>query len=416
MTSTTVRAGFIPLLDAAPLIVAARMGFAEAEGVALELMREMSWATLRDRLAVRHLDAAHLLAPMPIAANLGLGPMPIELIAPISLGFAGNTITVSRALWSELQPFQPPADFDPRAAAISIARLVEQRRSEGRPPLCFAIVHPYSVHHYMLAYWIAAAGLDPGRDVDLVVVPPPLMADALAAGHIDGFCVGEPWGSVAADRGAGIILTTSADIWRACPDKVLGVRADWAATNAPVLASLIRAVYKAAVWCDDQANRGKLAALLARVDLLDRPEHDILPGLSRTLTGPGGTTTIVDGFLTFADRAASFPSRSKALWLYSQMVRWGQVSDAPASRGLARATYRPDLYRAALAPLAVPLPAGDASIEGCLPEAVSVRTPNGPLTLGPDTFFDGRTFDPDDVAGYIAGRGAFSGEVEAGSS
>lgn len=406
MTTTTVHAGFIPLLDAAPLIVAARMGFAEAEGLALELTREMSWASLRDRLAVRHLDAAHLLAPMPIAANLGLGPMPIELIAPISLGFAGNTITVSRALWSELQPFSPPADFDPRGTADAIARLVGQRRSDGCPPLSIAIVHPYSVHHYMLAYWLAAAGLNPSRDIDLVVVPPPLMADALAAGHIDAFCVGEPWGSVAVNRGAGVILTTSADIWRTCPDKVLGVRADWAGANGEQLSSLIRAVYKAAVWCDDQTNRETLAALLARPDLLDRPEHDIMPGLSRNLTGPTGTTIHVDSFLAYAERAASFPSQSKALWIYSQMVRWGQVTYAPPARDVARATYRPDLYRAALAPLAVPLPPSDTSIEGSMTVAMSVQTQNGPLALGPDTFFDGRAFDPDDLAGYLASRGA----------
>lgn len=406
MTTTTVRAGFIPLLDAAPLIVAARLGFAEAEGLSLDLMRETSWATLRDRLAVRHLEAAHLLAPMLIASNLGLGPMPIELIAPISLGFAGNTITVSKDLWDELQPFAPPADFDPKRTAQAIASLAGARRSAGRPPLSFAIVHPYSVHYYILAYWLAAAGVNASRDIELVVVPPPLMADALAAGHIDGFCVGEPWGSVASARGAGAMLTTSANVWRACPDKVLGVRADWGRANPEHLARLVRAVYKAAVWCDDLANRGQLAALLSGHDLLDRPQHDILPGLSGQLSGPGGTIIPVDAFLAYAERAASFPSQSKALWLYAQMVLWGQAHDTPGARGLARHTFRPDLYRAALSTLAVPLPADDAGIEGLLSEVSSQQTKNGPLRLGPDTFFDGRTFDPADIAGYVKSHGA----------
>ena len=367
LTGDSIRAGFIPLLDAAPLIVAAHEGFAEAEGLRLTLARETSWATLRDRLAVGHLDVAHMLAPMVIASNLGLGPLPLPLLAPMALGFGGNTITVSRAIWSDLQAFAPPLDFDAMRAAKAVAALVAQRRRQGRPPLTLAIVHAYSMHHYVLAYWLAAGGLDPRRDVEMVVVPPPLMAAALEAGQIDGFCVGEPWGSVASESGAGCILTTSAHVWQTSPDKVLGVRSAWAQADGERLSRLVRAVYRAALWCDDPANRDRLASLLARPDLLGQPEAVLLPGLERRLVAGGGAATTVEGLLTFAAGASTFPWTSRALWMFAQMARWGQVDDSAARRDIARASFRPDLYRAALTPLGLALPGVDTRIEGALP-------------------------------------------------
>ncbi len=223
-----IRAGFMPLIDAAPLIVAARIGFATAEGIAIDLVRETSWASLRDRIAVRHLDVAHMLAPMPIAANLGLTSLPTRLLAPMALGSGGNTITVAMPLWQELAQHGATADFDARRAADAFAAVVRARKAADRSPLTIAVVHPHSAHHYQLAYWLAAAGIDPTRDVDIVVVPPPLTADALSGRQIDAFSAGEPWGSIAVSKGVGCILTTNAHIWRSSPEKVLGVREAWA--------------------------------------------------------------------------------------------------------------------------------------------------------------------------------------------
>lgn len=396
----TIRAGFIPLLDASPLVVAARKGFAEAEGLHLALERETSWATLRDRLAVRHLDVAHILAPMPIAANLGLQPLPSQLVAPMALGFGGNTVTVSRTLWDDLAACGAPGDLAARPAATALARLVAERKRRGEPALVFASVHLYSAHHYQLAYWLASAGVDPVHDVELVVVPPPLMAAALAAGQIDGFCVGEPWGSVAVAGGAGCILTTSAHIWRSSPEKVLGVRARWAEDDPQRLERLIRAVYRAAVWCDDPANREALVALLSEPEALGQPEAVLRPGLWRQLPVPSGARIAAEGLLTFADRAATFPWLSHALWLYAQMVRWGQ---APASReaaATAQATFRPDLYRRALTGLGAAIPAADAKREGALVAPAAIETSaGGRMLVGPDDFFDGSIFDPSAVSG-----------------
>lgn len=398
-----VRIGFIPLLDAAPVIAAAEMGFAEREGLSLTLVLATSWATIRDRLAVGHVDAAHILAPMPLAANLGLTPMPSPMVVPMTLGIGGNTVTVSAALWRSLAGHGAPADFAPAATAETLAAEVHARAAAGRRRLCFGVVHPYSTHHYALAYWLGAAGMVPGRDVELSVLPPSLMGPALAGGQIDGFCAGEPWGSLAAHEHNGVILTTVAHIWRASPEKVLGVRSAWADANPDRLASLLRAIHHACEWCDAPENGEELAALLAKPAYLGLPAAAIRQSLARKLPAPDGSMRAVKDFLVFAQKAATFPWLSHALWLYTQMVRWGQVRDTAANREAARATYRPALYRAALAAEGVPVPAANAKAEGMLERATPVGSPGGRLWLGPDGFFDGRVFDPDRIDAYIAG-------------
>jgi len=397
-----IRIGFIPLVDASPLIVAYEQGFAAAEGIELQLSRETSWATIRDRLAVAHLDAAHALAPLPLAANLGLGPLACDLVVPIALGTGANTVTVSRPLWGDLARHGSLADLEPAGAIAALGRLVRARRATGDRPLTFGIVHQHSAHHYQLAYWLAAGGVVPGRDVDLVVVPPSLMPAALASGRVDAFCAGEPWGSVAVAEGVGAILTTNTNIWRGSPEKVLAVRTAWADLAPASLAALVRAVHAACQWCDDSANRGELTALLARPEYLARPAGDILPSLSRTLSAPDGSLCHVAGLLRFAGHAATFPWTSHAMWFLSQMVRWGEVGLDPDVIDTARRTFRPDLYRLALSDIGVAMPAANAKVEGALVAERGVGSSSGTLTLGPDGFFDGQVFDPDDLIAYVA--------------
>ena len=186
-------AGFMPLLDSAVLVAAKVKGFADAEGLDLALVRETSWANIRDRMAVGHFQVAHVLAPMPIASNLGLTPLAVSTIAPMALGLGGNAITVSNELWARMVEHGAAADFDPARAGRALKQVVAARAARSEPVLRFAVVHPYSGHNYELRYWLAACGIDPAQEVDIVIVPPPLMADALASGAIDGYCVGEPW-------------------------------------------------------------------------------------------------------------------------------------------------------------------------------------------------------------------------------
>lgn len=395
-----IRAGFVPLLDAAMLVVARELGFALEEGLDLRLTREASWASIRDKISIGHLDVAHMLAPLPIAINLGLGPVQADIIAPMELGLGGNTITVCLALAAELSRSGAGDARDPAAAAAGLATVVGERRSTGRPKLVFGVVHQFSAHFYEMAYWMAAAGLAPYRDIDLVVLPPSFMADALERGEIDGFCAGEPWGTLAVNRGIGLIVTRKSQIWRSAPEKVLGVRRDWAEREPQALHALVRCLYRAAAWCDEPQNRPQLASILAQPQYVGLPTELLLEALrSRGRTGADGGAAD-DGF-TFMAGAATFPWISHALWFYSQMVRWGQTAYSENAMDIVRRTYRPDLYRTILGPLGGAIPTANAKIEGALAVRTPVDTSTGQILLGPDLFFDGTVFDPDKAGDYI---------------
>src|SRR5262245_30705224 len=175
MSSHVVVAGFIPLSDCAPLVVAVERGFAAEEGLELTLVRETSWANIRDRIVVGHFDVAHMLAPMAIASTLGVGHLKVPLAVPFALGTGGNAITASNALWRPMVDAGAQPGGEPLAQGAAL-RAVVRGRTE---PLTLAMVYPFSAHNYELRYWLAACGIDPEHDVRLVVLPPPLLVDAL---------------------------------------------------------------------------------------------------------------------------------------------------------------------------------------------------------------------------------------------
>ncbi|RWD01919.1 MAG: nitrate transporter [Mesorhizobium sp.] len=399
-----VTAGFMPLFDSAVLVAAGELGFAAREGVELVLHRETSWANIRDRIAIGHFDVAHMLGPMPLACSLGLTPIASETIVPFSLSLGGNCVTVSNGVWDGMAAQGAAPDLDPARAGAALGALIRERAARGSDPLRFAVVHPHSGHNYELRYWLAACGIDPERDIEIVIVPPPFMADALAAGRIDGYCVGEPWNSAAVAAGTGHIVTVKALLWRNSPEKVVGVRKAWAEENPEALAALLRALHHSARWCQDPANRAELAALMAEPRFLGRPPALQMPALTGHLQlGGGAERAIADFFVPF-DKAANFPWKSHALWFYTQMVRWGQLAHTPENLAIAWNCYRPDLYRSALKPLGVALPGANAKVEGALKAATPVGSAGASLVLGPDGFFDGQIFDPDEIEAYIAGQ------------
>jgi NitT/TauT family transport system ATP-binding protein len=338
---------------------------------------------------------------MPIAANLGLTPLAAKTIAPIALGLGGNAITVSNALWGRMAAHGAIADLDPAAAGRALRSVVADRVSAGNATPRFAVVHPFSGHNYELRYWLAACGIDPDRDVEIVFVPPPLMADALASGAIDGYCVGEPWSTAATRNGLGRIATIKAAIWRSSPEKVLGAAAKWAEREPEALAALLRAMCRSAQWCADPQNHSELAEILGARAFIERPPEWMLHGLSGSLDIGGGEIRKSENFFVPFAKAATFPWKSHALWFYSQMVRWGQVAHTSENASIARETYRPDLYRNALKPLGVALPSANAKVEGALVAPTPVGSAGASLTLGPDGFFDGALFDPDRLDAYI---------------
>ncbi|ASY60143.1 Nitrate ABC transporter, nitrate-binding protein (plasmid) [Sinorhizobium sp. CCBAU 05631] len=383
----TVRAGFIPLVDAAVLIAAAEFGFAQKQGITLDLVKDVSWANMRDRLAFRQFDVAHMLSPMPVAAMLGLGSNPSPTITPFSLGRGGNAITLSTRLYAEMRrEGELDASDNALANAQALAAVIRRDRAAGRPPLTLGVTYPFSSHNYEFRYWLAAGGVDPDRDVKLVVVPPPMTSDALAAGAIDGFCVGAPWNMVASERGVGRIVATKQDIWPSAPEKVIGMRPDWAEANPETVSRLLVALDAAARWCDAAENRAALAEVLSAQRYVAAPV-DIL---RRVLAGqftidPEGNQRVVDDYFVFHAGSANFPRPSQALWTYSQMVRWGQAALSPEGLEASVSAYRPDLYRRALGQAAPPAET-DIVLEGAMPG---------------DGFMDGHVFDPKRIGEYI---------------
>jgi NitT/TauT family transport system ATP-binding protein len=329
--------GYVPLVDAAALAVAVEGGFTAAEGLNVDLVRESSWATLRDKLALGHLDGAHMLAPLAIASTLGISGPETRLAVPLALNLNGNAITVSRALWAEMSPGSEELD----AVARAFARAARDRAGQGHP-LTLGTVHPFSSHTYQLGLFAARGGLDLAAVTRMVVIPPSRIAEALQAGHIDGFCAGSPWNSVAVEEGYGRIAALGCELVPDCPEKVLALPADAAAS-----ASLVRAVSRAGRWCAEPGNHDDLAHLLAS------PRHlGIAPALvRRALAGTvavdaGGTPRNAPDFVTFG-AAVERPTAAQVDWVLDRMAAAGQIALTPALTERARALYRPDLYDAA---------------------------------------------------------------------
>ncbi len=328
--TTPLRIGFIPLVDAAALIVAVDKGFAAAEGLDITLVREVSWSNVRDKLNIGLFDAAHLLAPVAIASSLGLGHVKVPIAAPLNLGINGNAITVSPALHAALMEEIDGDRFDPMATALALSRVVAKRRKSGAEALTFGMTFPFSTHNYQLRFWMAAGGVDPDEDVHLVVLPPSYMVESLANGQVDAFCVGAPWNSVAVDLGIGHILHFVADILVSAVEKVLAVRQNWSERNPEIVAALVRAHVRAAEFIEQAENRPEAARMLARPEWIGVDAEVI----QRTLDGrlkisPDGALRESGRYLLVGRENAARPDPVQAAWLYAQMVRWGQTALKP---------------------------------------------------------------------------------------
>ena len=397
-----VTLGVVPLTDAALPVIAAHRGFAAAEGLDLALSVEFSWASIRDKLSFGLLDCAQLLAGIPLAADIGAGQLRTEMIAPFSLGLNGNAITVSEGLYQEMAAIHGgPFETTGLDGALALKGVIDARRARGVPALVFATVFAFSSHNYDLRYWMAAAGIDPDRDVTIVVVPPPKMPETLADGRIDGYCVGEPWNVVAARRGIGRIVATKYGIWHNSPEKVLGMRRGWAEDNADTVAALIRALYRAGEWADDPANRAEIADVLLEAKVLDVPVEIVRLPLMGTVPLGGDAEASIADYNVFHRYAANFPWRSHALWFLSQMVRWGQIGADVDLAGVAERVYRPDIYRNALAGTGAAVPAQDLKQEGRNGQGHALAQEGPDIDLGAVGFVDGLMFDPGRIGAYV---------------
>ena len=389
MTSRLVRCGYLPLVDCAPLVIAQELKFAAQESLELELFKQPSWSALRDRLAFGEIDVAHVLSPMPLAMSLGLSGMHTQIDALMVLSMNGTVIGVSDALAVRMQDAGWQGGFDdPQQTSARLFAAKPDRLRIGVP-------FPFSMHRMLLDYWLSQAEGFDASAVEIITIPPPQMAAAVRDGRLDMFCVGEPWGTVAVQQSQAALILPGSAIWQAAPEKVLGARHDWVEANKNKSLALIRAIYKATAWLQKPENLPLAVEILARSQHLDLPDHAIDPALSGNIVPREDMAPIAsDRFLNFHDQSANFPWRSQACWIASRLTRWHDLDPAHALQ-VARARFRPDLYREALSPFGVDMPGASERVEGAMRYKTAVASTKGEMILGPDRFFDGQLFDFD---------------------
>ncbi|HEY2329220.1 MAG TPA: CmpA/NrtA family ABC transporter substrate-binding protein [Verrucomicrobiae bacterium] len=331
----TLRMGFVPLTDCAPIVMADQLGLFKKFGLHVRLSRELGWATVRDKIVHGELDAAHALAAMPLAATLGLGSAPVECLTSLVLNLHGNAITLSNDLWQ-----RGVRDGDSLREAIRAAR--------QEKVFTFGVVFPFSSHRQLLWKWLSAHGIDPERDVRIVVVPPPQMAANLKAGNLDGFCSGEPWNSVAVQSRAGWIAATSAELEPGHPEKVLMVRRDFAERHSTEHLALVAALKEACEFCDHPENRPEIATTLAQPEFVGVPAEILARALGGKLDCGNGITRQVGDFFVFHHDDANEPSGDKAAWAL-QLVRASGLCTVPSALNFAlgRRVFRSDLFQLA---------------------------------------------------------------------
>jgi nitrate/nitrite transport system substrate-binding protein len=355
-SSGLLRVGFVQLIDAAPLIVAQEGGYFSDEGLNVVLERQIGWGNVRDKLTFGHLHASHALLGMAPISVLGKDQFAEPLVAITSLGSGGNWITLSRRLVSMGV-----------TSAESLARLT--RRREGRP-LVFAHVFSCSTHHYLLREWLSRGGVEPDEDVHLCVVPPPQMPRMMDSGFVDGFCVGDPWNTVAEHEQLGTKIVSTTWLIPDHPEKMLTVSRRWLTENQETSEKLVRAVLRGIAFCYDPLNAESLSRMLAAPRYLDVPQ----PVLAKALGNSPGVRSWAP--------QTTFPSATRAMWLLSQMLRWGHLRPETDLKLVAQQAVDAGPYRAAAASLGWPCPADDLPPIQPRERTSDLRTGTGNERLG----------------------------------
>lgn len=373
-----VRIGFSPLNDSALVVVAEVLGCYVTEGLDVSLSREANWSNIRDKLSYGLLDAAHVLATVPLARGLGLGPTIGQITVPMALGANGNSVVISSKLQEVFEGLGASTLLE---SARALRLIIQHRRAVSEGKVTLAIPFNYSPHHFVLRHWLAAGGIDPDRQVQWVVLPPSRMADHLRDGVIDGFCSGSPWPQMAELHGDGVVLFSDPAFWTLKPEKVLAVRGPWADENPEGTVALTRALLRAGQWAADPAHTGDLAEILSRKAYVGAP----LEAVERALS-VGGAGLILD------PQTTTFPWISHAKWFIGQFVRWGLTEGEHDFDAIARRVYRPDLWRQAAQPLGLCLPLSDEKDEGGQNTTWSLPAAPRDIDMPPNALFDGGTF------------------------
>ncbi|MTJ29909.1 nitrate ABC transporter ATP-binding protein [Aphanizomenon sp. UHCC 0183] len=324
--------GYIPLTQAAPLIIAKEKGFFAKYGLEVNLNSETSWKDIGKGVVTGRLDAAQMVAGMPLALTLGAGGKnPVSMVTAMTLSRNGSAITFSQELFNS--GVKNLTDFQ----AIIKADL-DKTHTLG-------IVHPASMQNLLLRYWLAASGIKPDVDVSLMVIPPQEMVTALQEAKIDGYCVGEPWNSHAVDQNLGFIIAITSELWHGHPDKVLGVRENWALENPQTHLALVKALLAACEYCDDIRNREEVLKLISQPDYLGSNSLHLPPGLIDNYKH--GNHNQPQTSHQFYFNKANYPDRHEMLWILTQLARWGVVAFPKNWVEVIDRVCRPDIFGAA---------------------------------------------------------------------
>lgn len=307
-----IRLGFTALTDCAPLVMAQELGLFEKHGIDVVLSREVGWATIRDKVIYGELDAAHAPAGMLVAVHCGIGAAQTDCLTGLIINLHGNAITLSQHLWHE--------------GVRDGATLREHiRRSPER--LTFGVVYQHSSHSFMLRNWLRAQCIDPEREVQLVVVPPAQVHSNLKAGHLDGYCAGEPWNSLAVMSRTGWVAATSSELEPGHPEKVLMVRRSFSEERETEHLALIAALIEACRFCDAPENRERVIETLAQAQFINAPIQAVRMSLGGTFDYGNGRIEKTGGQHIFHADGANEPSREKARWVVENLIRSGAVPD-----------------------------------------------------------------------------------------
>ncbi|MBX9931645.1 MAG: ABC transporter substrate-binding protein [Methylobacterium sp.] len=376
--------GFIALTDAGPLFVAKEKGFFAKHGMPdVEVLKQASWGTTRDNLVLgsegNGIDGAHILTPMPYLITAGRVtqnnvPVPMQILARLNTN--GQCISVAKEY------------LDQKVAldAKVFKAAVEKKKAAGKSVKA-AMTFPGGTHDLWIRYWMAAGGIDPDKDIETIVVPPPQMVANMKVGTMDCFCVGEPWNAQLVQQGLGYTALTTGELWKDHPEKAFAMRASWVEKYPNATKALLMAVIEAQMWCDKPENRDEFAAIVAKRQWINIPVGDVAGRMKGTIDYGDGRVVENSPFVMkfFADNA-SYPYQSHDLWFLTEDIRWGKFDAQTDTKALVAKVNREDLWREAAKALGV--------------SAISAST-----SRGKETFFDGKVFDPADPAAYLASLG-----------
>lgn len=361
---TDLNIGFMRLSDSAPLIIAQQQRFFERFGLQVKLCREVSWANIRDKVAIGALDAAQMLAPMPLLSTPGQHAKHSVFITGLMLSLNGNAITLSTGLCEQLNLAVDGSPYG-RPEPILAAQRLRQLISTQSRQLTLATVYPHSMHSLQLRHWLKLGGICPDKDLKIIVLPPEQMVKNLAQGAIDGFCVGEPWNTAAIQAGIGSALVSGYQIWNNAPEKALVVTEHWHQQHPATHLRLRMAIMAASAWLSKPENRVTTAGILASKAFLDLPEHLIKPALLGNFQySKQGKPVNNPDFIVFHRYLAGFPwrSRGECLLRQSYALQDRLVGDNKIS-ALVKKVYRTDLYREAASLLDYRYPKQDSKPE-----------------------------------------------------